>query len=77
MKTLTLKPAGAALNLREIISSVVNILKSHLVGIAVAAAIVSFGSMLLGYIITADISGAIALLIAGTDCRVAKEGGVL
>lgn len=77
MKTVLLKPAGAALNLRGLLPVVKCFIKAHAVQIAVTSALISFGAMLAGSVLAAAISGAIALLIAGNDHNATEKGGAL
>ena len=77
MRTISLKPAGAALNIRGILSVVKCFIKARAVQIAFTSALISFGAMLVGSVLTAAISGAIALLIAGGDNNATEKGGAL
>ena len=75
MKTVSLKPAGAALNLRGILTAVKYYIKLRRLHIAVSSVVILWGAIYFGSMLISAIAGTIALTIAGTyNCQDEKGG---
>lgn len=75
MRTISLKPAGAALNLRGILTAVKSFIKVHHLPVAISSALICFGAIYFGSLLISAIAGTIALTIAGTyNCQDEKGG---
>ena len=75
MRTVSLKPAGAALNLRGILTEVKSFIKVHHLQVAISSVLICWGAIYFGSMLISAIAGIIALTIAGTyNCQDEKGG---
>lgn len=81
MKSISLKPAGAAINLRRVVeglySDTTRALVTNLPAIAIIGAMVSFFTLIFGAATLGFITGVISLLAIGADLErtPAQKGG--
>ena len=75
MRTISLKPAGAALNLRGILTEIKSFIKVHHLQVAISSVLICWGAIYFGSMLISAIAGTIALTIAGTyNCQDEKGG---
>ena len=75
MRTISLKPAGAALNLRGILTAVKSFIKVHHLQVAMSSALICWGAIYFGSMLISALAGTFALTIAGTYNCHAEKGG--
>ena len=75
MRTVSLKPAGAAINLRGTLTAVKSFIKVHHLQVAISSALICFGAIYFGSMLISAIAGTVALTIAGTYNYQDEKGG--
>ena len=75
MRTVSLKPAGAAINLRGNLTAVKSFIKVHHIQVAISSALICWGAIYFGSMLISAIAGTVALTIAGTYNYQDEKGG--